>query len=269
MTKDSILKLTGAADLVSKDGLVILIYPYRPFMQNNEDILELDSYYVACNQAYKAAKKANIGVLTNDIDIKAFLVSCGMKKGRSSLVFHPEFGSYFLAQAIKTDFRINDNSIYTPELLCTTCNACSNACPGSAIKNNTFIRNKCIRDMIDFSITDETAPYLGSQFLGCQICRKVCPHNSSIQFEAMPNELATHLELKTILKFENETKNVLQTYVGKNMARASMLLPPAMMIAFKKQRYDLADLIKSLTAHPSDKVSASAKFVINAFEKSY
>lgn len=269
MTKEDVLALTGASDLVSKDGIVVLIYPYKPYLPVDNNVLELDSYYVACNNAYNSVKIARIGTTISDINIKELLVSCGLKMGRSSLVFHPEYGSYFLAQAVKVDIEFDDTYIFTDELLCSKCNKCAVACPGKAINNDGFMRNACLRDMMDKPLSAETLPYLGSQLLGCQICRRVCPHNLSITNEKMPQELAEHLTLESILEFKNSTKQVLNSYIGTNMARVSVLVPLAMSVAFKRNRCDLLPLIKSYIHHPSHKVAASAQTVVEAFEKSY
>lgn len=262
MTKQQILQTSGASDVVAKDGIIGLIYPYKPYF-HEPDTLMLDSYYVASNLAYCRAKKSNIGLITNDINIKKFLTDCGLKMTKSSLVVHPHYGTYFLVQTIVADFVIEDIFIQCAPPKCDSCTKCITACNANALTANGFIRNNCIRNMMDEALSESNITYLGNDLLGCRICRNVCPYNSDVQKEKMPSILRKALNLEAILTFNHDTRNILTDYIGKNMARASVLIPQALAIACKKDRTDLLPIISKLTNHQSPKVAQSAKFVLN------
>ena len=262
MTKEKILELTGASDLVALNNVIALIYPYKPFEDSN-DILKLDSYYVASNIAYIKAKQANLGTITNNLNIKDLLSKCGFKRGFSSLMIHPVFGSYFLVQTLIPTFKIDDIRIANYSLVCENCNKCIHACPSKAIKTEGYVRDVCIRSMMDLALSSNTINYLGNELLGCQICRKICPHNSKIQPAEIPIELCEILNIVTILSFDKTTRDILTKYIGSNMARASIILPQAMAIAYKNNRLDLIPLIERLLHHPSNKVSASAAIILD------
>ncbi len=265
MTKEEILALSGAKDIVAKNGIAALIYPYNPYITDKNHI-ELDSYYVACNKAYDLAKKANIGTANNNIDIKNMLADCGLKKSFSSLIVHPKFGTYFLVQAINCNFQIDDIILDTDDLICDKCNKCSTYCPGKAISKTGFIRENCVRNMMDHPLTNETYLFLGHSLLGCRICRDVCPYNKNIKAVEMPLELKDVLNIENLLTYNAKTKEILTKYIGKNMARASVLLPQAIAIAVRNNRYDLYPLIRDLQNHPSDRVSQSAMNAIRIIE---
>ena len=266
MTKQEILQASGASDIVAKDGIIGLIYPYHPY-SSEPDTLMLDSYYVASNSAYKKAKESNIGLVTNDINIKKLLTDCGLKMTKSSLVIHPLYGTYFLVQAIRSSFMINDISIQCEATKCDSCTKCITACSGKAITNEGFIRNNCLRNMMDNTLSEFNITFLGHDLLGCQVCRNVCPYNSSIQKETMQPELKNVLKLEAILAFNADTRRVLTNYIGSNMARASLLIPQALAIAYKKNRSDLLPIIKGLTNHQATRVAQAAKNVLDLFQE--
>lgn len=267
MTVQQLLSVSGASDLVSDGSIGLFIYDYAPYAAQS-GILPLDSYYVACNSAYRRIKSANIGSVTNNVNIKGLLLASGFTQGRSGLILHPRFGSYFLVQAVLFESRMPVNRPDTPAPDCGSCTRCKLACPGGAIGKTPadFARSKCLRDMMDRVPDRCTVQFLGGELLGCEICRSVCPRNSWAAPQHMPEELSTLLELSVLLQYSPQTRRTISSYIGTNMARPSVLLPQAMAAAVRGRRTDLLHLIKPLLSYPSPRVSRSAALCIELLE---
>lgn len=263
MDAKALLQASGAADAVTVGGVLLLFYPYAPYLPC-EGILPLDSYYIACHQAYQKASKLGLP-FANHVRIKPLLTQCGMQAGRCTLALHPQFGSYFLVQAMQPSASTPKFTKNFAPLSCANCNACRTACPGGAIGNaaEDFVRQACLRDQMDRSLTLASCTALGESLLGCEVCRKVCPHNAGVHPAAMPEGLLGLLTLEVLLQFAPQTKAALSALIGCNMARASILLPQAMAAALRQKRHDLLPMLLPLATHPSARVADSARICIS------
>lgn len=124
----------------------------------------------------------------------------------------------------------NGKSVYYPKserdkILkeCDNCLKCIRACPSGALSENGFNPESCIRFLMDNPEHNfEKLVSLKANFLGCEVCQDVCPHNKNIKREKIPTKLLDELDIRTLLANSKKGKKGLETlaeYIGTNYNR--------------------------------------------------
>lgn len=127
--------------------------------------------------------------------------------GKNGLLILPDNGSWHFLAEIITDLELNSDSPNT--CTCLNCGKCTESCPTGALSHDGFIdTRKCLS-----ALTLEKpgcAPVSEfSPLAGCDICQKVCPHNSKASpgtiFETLPQVFSLDrkkLENMTVSEFK-------------------------------------------------------------------
>jgi len=114
-----------------------------------------------------------------DLAVKAGL---GVK-GDNSLLITEKWGSFVFIGEIVTDMKCE--TVLYPDKGCAKCGRCSAACPGGAIKGGAVDTAKCASHISQKKgeLTEAETAILkkAKTVFGCDICQKVCPHNTGIE----------------------------------------------------------------------------------------
>lgn len=119
--------------------------------------------------------------------------------GKSTMLLHPELGTFFFLAVILTTLELEADSPIPPR--CGTCTACLDACPTGAIRPETpyhLDARLCISYLTiehKGSIPEELRPLLGERIYGCDECLDVCPWN---RFAAVSRETSFQARPATI-----------------------------------------------------------------------
>lgn len=101
--------------------------------------------------------------------------------GKNSLFINKDYGSWVFLGEIVTDKDFPVSLI--SESSCSGCNKCTSACPMGAITENGINREKCLSYLSQKK--GELPDYVREKMIetdcvwGCDICQKVCPHNTN------------------------------------------------------------------------------------------
>lgn len=89
--------------------------------------------------------------------------------GRSTLLVHPQYGAQMRYASVLTDMVLPVGECHTES--CGSCRACIEACPASAIKEESsdFDLDKCYTKLTEFT----KLPFVGQHI--CGVCVKTCP----------------------------------------------------------------------------------------------
>ena len=173
-------------------SLVLLLKSYVP---HNGLV---DAFYPAKNKSYFDALEmmkrieADYGVKTqllSNLKLKPIAThGAGLSRGLNTINYHGEFGSKFCMELIGLEEEITGEELTVPaaKLACVSCKRCVHACPGGAITEEGFVKEKCIRYymMSGKAMPEHLRPYIGVEsygVIGCDICQRVCPGNAHME----------------------------------------------------------------------------------------
>ena len=103
--------------------------------------------------------------------------------GKNTLLVHPHIGSKFFLAAFLSTEPLEPTPLLDTFDPCGECRRCLDACPTNALTEPFVLDSRrCLsywtlihRGELPKDISEKR----GGQFLGCDICQKVCPHNHS------------------------------------------------------------------------------------------
>ncbi len=132
---------------------------------------------------------------------KAAAVRSGIAAyGMNTLAMRSDAGSRFRITTAITDAVLDTDGASSPEV-CDDCGLCVEACPTGALSENGIDACRCICHLTEkhVPVPIELRGPLGTMFLGCEECQKVCPRNegAGVVFWEGPGmlELARRAEL--------------------------------------------------------------------------
>ena len=130
-------------------------------------------------------------------------------------------------QPIEID-RNQNNRLYSKEQQdkemanCEACLRCIFLAHQSLISSD-FHFEKCIGFLMDDPYKNhETLVSLKANFLGCEICQNVCPHNKDIEKIDVPNALLKELNIEKLIENSEKGKTALEplaSFIGQNYNR--------------------------------------------------
>ena len=146
----------------------------------------------------QAASLANIGYL-----------------GKNQLLINKKYGTYLNLATILVDIDISKNIEVSDD--CGECTLCIDACPSSALDEG-FNRSLCISDISQEKniLSSEEISYFKEMIYGCDICQKVCPKNSGIDFHLHPEYEPSGIENVNLIELLNMSNKEFKEVYGRN-----------------------------------------------------
>lgn len=256
----------GAPDDVK--SFVLLLKSYAP-----RDGL-VDAFYVAKNESYRAAQALmkeleQQGVKTrllSNLKLKPIATqSAGLASGLNTINYHGDFGSKFCMELIGLD-AIPEGENDLPgkaQLACAECHRCMKACPGGAITENGFVKEKCIRFymMSGKPMPEHLRPYIGAKggsyaIIGCDLCQRVCPGNKAMEDMRKPTE--NDFALEEMLDPAAEMLERFGALYGRNYAIRNRIIAQALLAAGNSGDTKYLPRIHELKDSPSSLVREHA-----------
>ncbi len=257
----------GITDMGS---LLLAVWPYHAEINDVQaDCAWIHPYYDASQQAYQAAVRfaetfRDQGiVLRDDILVKPILARVPfISQGKNTLSYIEDWGSRFHLQILTSREKLSpDFSLesQTHELHCGNCRQCIKACPTNALEGGAFHRERCLRNwqMSGKPVPEELRQFMGNSLIGCDICQRVCPHNSR------PDScLQDGIPLSQILSEPKAASAQLRMRIGANLSIPNRVLSQACLIAGSTGSPALLPLLTGLQEHPSSTVAEHAAWAV-------
>jgi len=146
----------------------------------------------------------------SDIDERyaSYLARMGFL-GKNQFLINKEYGSYLYLATILIDKEIDEDKVTLDD--CGDCTICIDACPTSALDNG-FNPHLCISSFSQEKreLSNKEIGHLKTMVYGCDICQKVCPKNTGINFKSHPEFEPSGIEnidLLQVLEMSNKEYN--------------------------------------------------------------
>lgn len=278
------LKEAGFARVIALDAsaccaefdhgtLLLAVWQYQAERMAGARGAWIHPYYPASQLAYTAAKNVVVQLgdgaqLRPDIRLKPLFARLPMfTQGRNTLSYLEGVGSNIHVQTIYLEETLEDLMRLEAQehpLHCGSCRACMKACPGGAIDENGFHREKCIRNwmLTGKSVPEELRAAMGNRLLGCDECQRCCPHNPPAKAETTYN-----YPLEKLLCESKDACEELKPMIGANLALPNRVAAQACIIAGNSGCTELLPMLRELEKHPSQTVGESASWAVEQLEK--
>lgn len=149
--------------------------------------------------------------------------------GRSSMLVHPELGSFTLIGLLLLDTPLPED-FPLPERVqddCGECRRCMEACPtGAIVAPHSVNAGRCIsyqtierRDVV----ADELRPMLERRIFGCDKCMEVCPYNNRTGIPLMPESAGLEAVPERLTVTAEEWNGMTEAEFAARFARSSLL----------------------------------------------
>lgn len=203
MERNGDIRLDPAKLLDGAKSIICLAFPYRQKVHHpniSDYALGQDYHYVLkerakplCLKLAEMGAESRVCVDSAPIFERYWAQKAGLGFiGLNRQLIVPEVGSgVFLCEIITT----LELELDTPnDQKCLECGKCFRACPGGALSAQGLDARKCLSYLTlehKGEFTSDTPP-LGAYIAGCDICQRVCPHNTTdacpVLEEFTPNE---------------------------------------------------------------------------------
>ncbi|MBQ9197934.1 MAG: hypothetical protein IJ157_11950 [Clostridia bacterium] len=244
----------------------------------------VDRFYPASNAAYHAAKEL-AKRMAEDWHIEVLPLSNLKLKpmcrrhpsfgtGMNTLNYLPGIGSRFcmellgLSAEIAADAEIAFDKKTLP---CAECGRCRDICPGGAITEHGFVKEKCIRYYMlsGKPMPEHLRPYIkggegAKAIVGCDICQRVCPANAEIEKK---RTMEDEFDLRDMLTCSDETLHAFAELYGKNYANRNRIIAQALLAAGNSGDAEYLKEIERLCQSPSALVAEHARWAKMQIEK--
>lgn len=238
------LRFEPEADDSRTKSLAVLLWPYAPPHLTQGEMLFVDSYYPASNQAYHAAKRLEERLTTAGCFARANVsypakeaaVRAGLGRiGRNSLLITPEYGTRVVIILMATDIACDPVEKETCEEKtgCASCGRCAAACPSGAMDEQGLTHpERCLRNfMMEGNVTPEPLrKKMGMRLLGCDICQRVCPMQPD-SAQTAPIQIRLDELVTADQGAFSETVSRLGALIGRNAARPQRVRAQAALLA--------------------------------------
>jgi epoxyqueuosine reductase len=138
---------------------------------------------------------------------KLLAVHSGLARyGKNNIAYIDGWGSYFRLRAFFLDIPCTTDAWHELRMmeLCKKCEACLKKCPGSAIREDTFLIDgkRCITfyNEGEKAFPEWIDPAWHNSIIGCMICQDVCPANKDFTQWIVPGDEFSEEETDMILK---------------------------------------------------------------------
>ena len=240
--------LDGAACGIAERRLLLCFALYEADSDADEEReAVIHAYYPVSQRAYRAAREvaaqcSEAGIpmrQADEVRLKPLMNRLPfLRRGKNTLAYLPEQGSRFHVQALATEAELAVTAV--PEktahpVACGACRRCLDSCPGGAIREDGFKKEKCLRFwMMNGKVPPkELAVRMGNRLMGCDACESCCPMNSKGTGRPETVPLADLLDGKNL--------DDLGEKIGRNYAIPNRVITQACLIAGSLGRTDLAE----------------------------
>ncbi|MCR5296671.1 MAG: hypothetical protein K6E17_04620 [Clostridiales bacterium] len=264
---DRVSVLDGRKAGTGRNRLILAFMSYRA-ASGDADGAVIHPYYPVSQQAYYAARKfaeecRSLGtdmILSNQIHIKSVLDHLPfLERGRNTLSYLSPFGSRFHIQVLTSDelFPVTDELTEEPHpVSCGNCRACARACPGGAITDSGFVKEKCLRYwMLNGQCPPEDiVRRMGNRLIGCDDCEACCPKNTPASGEPLS------MDLPGIMR--DGRTDELKKLIGANYARRQRILIQCCVLSASMNRKDLLPELLQISASASGELKKAADLAV-------
>lgn len=255
--------ITTAGDTVSADSMlrgasciIVLFKRYVPAASASPGSIALSQYYVASNEAYKAAKRLEeliresgaCALHTASISARAAALKTGGFIGDNGFYYHDSLGSLVCIQTVISEAG-EPQKYERARSECLHCGACNSICAAAAGDTES-----CVRAHMH-GIVPEGLRGGVYQLLGCERCQSACPLNGAER--CVPNEFS----VKELLCGGEVAR--LKELAGGNMARARRIQSQAALYAGSAGMKELADELRRLAETADEPVKTHALWAFN------
>jgi len=190
--------------------------------------------------------------------------------GKNDFLIHKTYGSYLYLATIFVDTVIEKDLHELDD--CGTCTKCIDACPSNALRGG-FNMEKCISytTQTKKEFTIEEIRLLKVMVYGCDICQKVCPKNTGINYHLYKEFEPTgieNLDLKKMLSYTNKEYMALYKDNASSWRGSLVMKRNALCVLYNQRQFDTIDLIKESLQKYQDVLwyNKTAQTVINLME---
>lgn len=160
--------------------------------------------------------ESHTSVDISDIDERyaSYLANMGFL-GKNQFLINKKYGSYLYLATILIDKEISKDQVTLDG--CGDCTLCIDACPSHALDNGFHI-DLCLSNISQEKkeFSDQEISYFKTMVYGCDICQKVCPKNTGINFKNHPEFEASGIENINLIELLNMTNKDYDTVYGNN-----------------------------------------------------
>ncbi len=138
------------------------------------------------DSGYKSVSFADVGPLSE----RRLAQKAGLGFiGNNGFLINEKYGSYTFIGYIITDCYLTSSESTPGE--CMKCGKCITSCPGKALNENSFCKDKCISYITqkkgDLNAEETELIKKGKSAWGCDICQRVCPMNKDKAISSLPD----------------------------------------------------------------------------------
>lgn len=229
--------------------VLLLVQAYNPFRGGEK----IPAYYIASNEGYRMTTKlaeeiSAWGFRAENAKLPARQVALQSGigiAGKNGLLRLMDAGSYIALYTIATD-ACGPLECVTYNRGCGECDKCLKACPTQAISSDGLDATKCMRYHMDTAKHPDFVKEKLGTYLGCNICRHVCPFNSAVAEVTPPQEVSEAFDMRRLIVGDSEKAAEL---VGKNLIKNGKLTAEAIVFAARENKYTEEILSQSDSAH--------------------
>lgn len=260
-------------------AILVLLWPYaQARLSDDGDVVFVDSYYTASNQAYQAGKKleemlsrAGYRAQANaSYPAKAAAVRAGMGViGDNGLLITRDNGTRVVITLLATDAIMPELEDRTSAGECLHCGKCLSVCPTGAIDCGAMTHpERCLRNhmMEGCVVPEEVRPLMGMRLVGCDMCQRVCPMQNGKEAEPLTAFALDDFMTTDEAAFKAQVAK-LSLVIGKNMARPQRVRAQAALLAGNRKKETDLEVLRAWSESDFEAVSEHAKWAVKQIER--
>mgnify|MGYP003302359746 CR=1 FL=1 len=225
--------------IANQDGksIIVCLFPYYIYeiKGNISKYAMISDYHLVCK---KYLYDLMINLEIDDFDVYVDISPYDERKlaykaglgviGKNRLLINNKYGSYvFIGLVVLNSIKLEADSPLNKA--CLNCGNCIKKCPGKALEENGFIKEKCLSDITQkkgkLSEIEKNLIIKTGMVWGCDECSQACPMNKKILETPIPEfkkNIISSLYLKDFeglsnKEFKEKYKNRAFTWRGRNV----------------------------------------------------
>lgn len=261
----------------SAKSVLVLAMPFTWYTGWPQDCGEVSAYYFQSQLAHTSlqmlAEKLNRQQVPADVrqllPAKRLGVLAGFGVlGKNTLLQNVLWGSCFSLRTLVTDIEPQPDIGVMHSQSCEDCMRCVEACPTRALDGSGRLDiARCART---YMLTGDIVPEplresMGTRFLGCEICQRVCPHNAMRASMQVPQPECFAID--KLLAGKRADLNQIAIRIGRNEARLGRVQAQAALVAGNSGNTAYLPALLRLMGHSNMAIAAHAKWAAQRLEQ--